>query len=48
MQFRPDGEGTRVELEHRGWENVVLEAPSKRDDYDTGWGYVLGKYADRV
>lgn len=48
VQFRPDGEGTRVELEHRGWENVVLEAPSKRDDYDTGWGYVLGKYADRV
>ena len=43
VQFHPEGDGTRVELEHRGWENVVLEAPAKRDDYDTGWGYVLGK-----
>jgi uncharacterized protein YndB with AHSA1/START domain len=48
VQFHPDGEGTRVELEHRGWENVLLEAPAKRDDYDTGWGYVLGRYTDRV
>ena len=44
----PDGDGTRVELEHRGWENVVLEAPAKRGDYDTGWGYVLGRVRGRV
>jgi uncharacterized protein YndB with AHSA1/START domain len=48
VQFHPDGEGTRVELEHRGWENVVLEAPAKRSDYDSGWEYVLGTYVDRV
>jgi uncharacterized protein YndB with AHSA1/START domain len=44
VQFHPEGERTRVELEHRGWENVVREAPAKRDSYDTGWGYVLGQY----
>jgi uncharacterized protein YndB with AHSA1/START domain len=45
VQFHPEGERTRVELEHRGWENVVREAPAKRDSYDTGWGHVLGRYA---
>jgi uncharacterized protein YndB with AHSA1/START domain len=45
VQFHPEGERTRVELEHRGWENVVREAPAKRDSYDTGWGHVLGQYA---
>ncbi len=39
---------TRVELEHRGWENVELDAPTKRGDYDEGWGVVLGKYVDRT
>jgi uncharacterized protein YndB with AHSA1/START domain len=40
--------GTRVELEHRGWENVELDAQTKRGDYEAGWGYVLGKYVDRA
>ena len=26
VRFLPDGEGTRVELEHRGWENVERES----------------------
>ena len=44
-----DADGrTRVELEHRGWENVELDAPAKRGHYDAGWGFVLGKYVDRV
>jgi uncharacterized protein YndB with AHSA1/START domain len=44
-----DADGrTRVELEHRGWENVELDAPAKRDSYDTGWGFVLGEYVDRI
>ena len=42
-----DGQ-TRVELEHRGWENVELTAQTKRGDYDEGWGVVLGKYVDRT
>ena len=44
-----DADGrTRVELEHRGWENVELDASAKRGHYDDGWGFVLGKYVDRV
>jgi uncharacterized protein YndB with AHSA1/START domain len=48
VRFLPDGEATRVELEHRGWENVDLDAPAKRSNYDIGWDAVLGTYAERV
>jgi uncharacterized protein YndB with AHSA1/START domain len=48
VRFSPDNGGTRVELEHRGWEGVAEGAEEKRGDYDTGWGFVLGKYADRI
>ena len=47
VRFRPEDDGTRVELEHRGWEHVAQDAPAKRDDYDSGWAYVLGQYAAR-
>jgi uncharacterized protein YndB with AHSA1/START domain len=48
VRFTPEGAGTRVELEHRGWENVELDAPAKRSDYDTGWDGVLGFYERRL
>jgi uncharacterized protein YndB with AHSA1/START domain len=48
VRFLPDGERTRVELEHRGWENVELENVAKRENYDGGWDAVLGKYVDRL
>lgn len=48
VRFLPDGGATRVELEHRGWENVALDGPAKRGSYDIGWDAVLGKYVDRV
>ena len=48
VRFLPEGEGTRVELEHRGWENVVASGAEKRGNYDTGWDFVLGKYAERL
>lgn len=44
VNFLPEGDGTRVELEHRGWETVVEEAEAKRESYDTGWEFVLGCY----
>ena len=47
VRFLPEDDGTRVELEHRGWEHVAQDAPAKRDDYDSGWAYVLGQYAAR-
>ena len=44
VRFRAEGGGTRVELEHRGWER--LERPqSARDQYRDGWPAVLGAFA---
>lgn len=45
IRFVPDGDGTRVELEHRGWEARGAE---KREGYDGGWTQVLGRYVDSV
>jgi uncharacterized protein YndB with AHSA1/START domain len=46
IRFLPEGDGTRVELEHRGWERVAEAGADKRGSYDTGWDVVLGKYVD--
>jgi uncharacterized protein YndB with AHSA1/START domain len=48
VRFLPEGESTRVELEHRGWEGVEAEGVEKRANYDTGWDFVLARYVDRV
>jgi uncharacterized protein YndB with AHSA1/START domain len=40
IRFIPDGDGTRLELEHRGWER----APESRAGYDKGWDFVLSRY----
>jgi uncharacterized protein YndB with AHSA1/START domain len=42
VRFAADGEGTRVELEHRGWEILAAESKEYRDNYDSGWDTVLG------
>lgn len=44
VTFTPSADGTRVRLEHRGWERLGDEAPALRADYDGGWDYVLGRY----
>jgi uncharacterized protein YndB with AHSA1/START domain len=46
VRFTPEGESTRVDLEHRGWESLGERADSRRGDYDRGWGYVLGRYEE--
>jgi uncharacterized protein YndB with AHSA1/START domain len=43
VRFTAEGEGTRVELEHRGWERVAEDARAQRDNYAGGWKFVLGK-----
>jgi uncharacterized protein YndB with AHSA1/START domain len=48
IRFVPDGDRTRVELEHRGWERVAENAAGKRADYETGWDFVLGRYVERA
>jgi len=42
VRFRAEGEGTHVELEHRGWDR--LEDKQQRDSYDAGWDEILGLY----
>jgi len=44
VRFTPEGEGTRVELDHRGWEIFGAEAEKTREGYDSGWNTVLGYY----
>jgi len=48
IRFVPEGDGTRVELEHRGWGALAEGRVEKRADYDTGWEYVLGCYETRL
>jgi hypothetical protein len=41
VRFTPEGDRTRVDLEHRGWDD-----PEGRANYGPGWDRVLGHYAD--
>ncbi|HEY2891163.1 MAG TPA: SRPBCC family protein [Dongiaceae bacterium] len=43
LRFAREGKGTRVQLEHRGWEVLGEKAYSTRDNYDTGWNRVLNE-----
>ena len=48
VRFAPADEGTRVDLEHRGWEILAERAQEARSGYDTGWGDVLGHYTRQL
>ena len=48
VSFTATEGGTLVRLEHRGWERLGAEGAASRSDYDGGWDYVLGRYADRA
>lgn len=41
VRFVPSGDGTRVELEHRGFEILGSDAEARRDSYDGGWVHVF-------
>ncbi len=43
VRFSPEGAGTRVDLEHRGWERLRPDRQPMRDTYETGWPEVLDK-----
>ncbi|MGH3103175.1 MAG: SRPBCC family protein [Gaiellaceae bacterium] len=45
VRFEPEGDGTRVDLEHRGWERFGDQAEEARSGYASGWDAVLGLYA---
>ena len=44
ITFTPVGKGTRVDLEHRGWERLGDEAEERVRNYDKGWDGVLALY----
>lgn len=44
--FTSEGDGTRVDLEHRAWERLGDLATEGRAGYDEGWDLVLGRYAE--
>jgi uncharacterized protein YndB with AHSA1/START domain len=46
IRFHAIEGGTRVELEHRGWERLGDLALTARIDYDQGWLPVLGFYQE--
>ncbi|MDP9495196.1 MAG: SRPBCC family protein [Actinomycetota bacterium] len=46
VRFNPFEGGTRVELEHRGWERLGDIATSSRVNYDEGWLPVLALYQE--
>lgn len=45
VTFTPVAGGTRVKLEHRGWERLGDEGAESRADYELGWDPVLERYA---
>ena len=47
IRFNAEAGGTRVELEHRGWEQgPIMKEAGKR--YDGGWEIVLARYNSKV
>lgn len=47
VRFEPVGGGTRVTVEHRGWEKVAAAiADRKRQLKTSGWGHILGWYKE--
>jgi uncharacterized protein YndB with AHSA1/START domain len=48
VRFIAEPAGTRVELEHRGWQKLGAEAKETRESYDSdrGWKTALGRYVE--
>ena len=47
VRFLADGVGTRVELEHSGWEHDEKIRDAQKG-YDGGWDRMLGRYQTRA
>ena len=48
LTFSVDGDGTRVVLEHRGWEKCVGDRREARTGYEAGWNTVLADFKAAV
>ena len=47
LRFSESADGTRVDLEHRGWEILGDRAVETRSAYESGWVGVLERYVSR-
>jgi uncharacterized protein YndB with AHSA1/START domain len=45
VRFSAEGDGTRVDLVHTGWERLGDRMAEISGHYDDGWDFVLGLYA---
>ena len=45
---RPTGAGTRVIVEHGGWDRVSSAGPGLTEGYSHGWAELLGFYAQNA
>jgi uncharacterized protein YndB with AHSA1/START domain len=48
VRFSPEDDGTRVDLEHRGWERTGATGRDRRNNYDGGWNRVLACFGTHV
>ncbi|MEX2457867.1 MAG: metalloregulator ArsR/SmtB family transcription factor [Actinomycetota bacterium] len=48
ITFTVEGTGTRVDLEHRGWERLGPRGADVREGYASGWGGTLGRFASLI
>jgi uncharacterized protein YndB with AHSA1/START domain len=46
VRFTPEGDGTRVDLEHRGWEVLGADAERAAGEYAGGWPTVFNHYVE--
>ena len=46
VRFTADGDGTRVDLEHRGWELLGTGALDARGSYASDWPMVLARFGE--
>jgi uncharacterized protein YndB with AHSA1/START domain len=44
IRFEPDGDGTTVWLEHRGWNKLGARATEAREGHDGGWQLPLERF----
>ena len=44
IRFEPDGDGTIVRLEHRGWDKLGARAAEARQGHDGGWQVPLERF----
>jgi Activator of Hsp90 ATPase homolog 1-like protein len=45
-RFSVEGQGTRLEFEHRFWERLGEGGADSRESYNVGWDTVLARYVD--